>query len=155
MLTVRAAYVEADRTLVGASYVCETPCASFVVPSHQPVRSPGPHILEKLPFETALPKPSAPILSVPPSRYLSMSTMRGKAAFSKDIVWDVRLDGHWRKSYTSSVMIRASYSLAKLTNSWRLFRLIVLKLGFENVGTAYMTCLYILLHGLDSVDLNF
>lgn len=118
------------------AYVCETPYAILGVPSHHPVRKPGPKILENDPFETALPKPSAPCLSAPPSRYLSMSTIRGKPAFSMDSVLGLRLDGHCRKSYTSSVMIRASYSRAKRINSSLRFRLIVLELGLEKPGTA-------------------
>ena len=51
-----------------AAHVCDKPYANFVVLSAQPVRTPGPNIFEKLPFETALPNPLAPCLSVPPSR---------------------------------------------------------------------------------------
>lgn len=119
-----------------SAYVCETAYASFGVPSHHPVRSPGPKILEKEALETALPKPSAPCLSAPPSRYLSTSTIRGRLAFSIESVLGVRLEGHWRKSYTSSVMIRASYCLARRTSCSLLRRLIVLELGFEKAGTA-------------------
>ena len=81
----------------------ESPYVNLRVDSAQPVRTPGPAILLKLPLETAFPKLS--ILGAG-SSVLSMSTNRGRSAFDKDegsvedeVVededWEV---GHCRKS---------------------------------------------------------
>lgn len=51
------------------------------LPSAQPVRTPGPAILLKLPLLRTLPKPSAPGRFVPPSMSASMSTRRGIMAW--------------------------------------------------------------------------
>lgn len=63
--------------------------------SAQPVRRPGPAILEKLPLDMAFPKEEGERMG---SRVRSTSTRRGRSA-------DVRADGevvgergHWRKS---------------------------------------------------------
>jgi len=60
------------------TYVWLAPYASFFVPSTHPQRTPGPAILENEPLEQALPKPSAPSRSAPPSMSRSTSTRRGR-----------------------------------------------------------------------------
>lgn len=64
----------------------------------------------------------------------SMSTRRGTTAFvnGDDEVDEVR---HCNVSYTSSVIIRASYFRANWTSFWRVGRDIVFPDGLENVGT--------------------
>ena len=64
------------------AYLFEMPWAKRVLASIQPVRLPGPQILLKLPLLTEFPKPSALQRSAPPSSCLSMSTIRGRMAFS-------------------------------------------------------------------------
>lgn len=67
-----------------------------------------------------------------------MSTILGRWACltAATSVSEVTFDGHWRKSYTSSVIMSASYSLATCSSSSRRLKLIVFDDGLENVGTA-------------------
>lgn len=118
---------------------CESPYVNLRVDSAQPVRTPGPAILLKLPFETAFPKLSGPGMG---SNILSISLNRGRRACVNDeesvgeVV--VGVDGelsHCRTSYTSSVIIRASYLRANLTSFIRWDKDMVFPEGLENVGT--------------------
>lgn len=86
------------------TYLCANPRAKSSVPSTHPVLKPGPAILLKLPLLTAFPNPSVPsLLSAPPSKYLSTSTIRGTIAvvcvntffIVAELVGEA---DHWRKS---------------------------------------------------------
>lgn len=102
------------------------------VDSAHPVLTPGPAIFENDPLDMAFPKLSSAGRG---SIVRSRSTSLGTIAFVNDeaeVSGDV---GNWRKSYTSSVMIKASYFRASLTSFSRVERAMVLPDGFEKVGT--------------------
>lgn len=69
---------------------------NFGVASAQPVRTPGPTILENEPLDMAFPKLSAEGVG---ERVRSMSTRRGTGAvFAVEERVEVVDVGHWRKS---------------------------------------------------------